>query len=466
MGIALIVLTIPIVLGSGLVMFLLSIRPNNPWAVVLTVCMGTGLGLGIVSVFYFVWALVLKFPVTNYWIAESVVLAFLVVSIAHFRRSWSASRLDTTLSSSRSIYGKALLVGFCATAVLALANVIALFFNHPTGEWDAWAFWNHKARLMTTCPQNFFETLWTCTNADYPYLLPGLLARCWVVIGEPIPAIAQLVAAAFGLATAGLLISTVRALRNSSQAYLAGLALLGTWFFLRLTSDQYADVPLSFFMLATLALMCLRDKFPERVHSVLALSGVMAGLAAWTKNEGTLFLASAFATLLLEAILSRERIVLLRKIKYFVCGAAPVMVLLVCIKVTFVSPNRLISIENLASSWDLLLEPARYYAIAKGFLMDPLTFRRWGYMAPLLFFYAIAVGLRTDARDTLAFWCIAIAPGIMLTGYFVVFLLVPRGLLQHYLDTGASRLLMQLWPIVLLMYFLAVSTIEEAASKR
>ncbi len=51
----------------------------------------------------------------------------------------------------------------------------------------------------------------------------------------------------------GLASSTLGLLRSPSQGLLAGIVLLGTPFLIRHGASQYADVPLSFFFLATLA---------------------------------------------------------------------------------------------------------------------------------------------------------------------------------------------------------------------
>jgi len=53
-----------------------------------------------------------------------------------------------------------------------------------------------------------------------------------------------------------------------------------------LAASQYADVPLAFFCLATLVLLCLADRQEKGRHGFLVLAGLACGMAAWTKNEG------------------------------------------------------------------------------------------------------------------------------------------------------------------------------------
>ena len=68
------------------------------------------------------------------------------------------------------------------------------------------------------------------------------------------------------------------------------MTLLGSMTFLRHGGWQQADVPLACFMLSAVLLLVLYDAAERPHRGFLVLSGVMAGMAAWTKNEGLLFL--------------------------------------------------------------------------------------------------------------------------------------------------------------------------------
>ena len=94
----------------------------------------------------------------------------------------------------------------------------------------------------------------------------------------------------FTLAAVGLLAAGVCRLRSRSQGLLAGAVLLGTKAFVMLGAAQYADVPLAFFILASVLLLALDDAAEQSSPGLVLLAGLCAGLAAWTKNEGLLFL--------------------------------------------------------------------------------------------------------------------------------------------------------------------------------
>ena len=67
--------------------------------------------------------------------------------------------------------------------------------------------------------------------------------------------------------------------------------MLGTASFVALSAALYGDVPLSFYILATFALLCLQDRHPEDLR-FSALAGLMAGFAAWSRNEGMIFVVA------------------------------------------------------------------------------------------------------------------------------------------------------------------------------
>jgi len=79
-------------------------------------------------------------------------------------------------------------------------------------------------------------------------------------------------------------------LRGRNQGYLGGLVLMGSPFFIVLGASQFADIPLAFFFLLTFVFIFFHNRFSEDERGLLILAGLTAGLSAWTKNEGLLFL--------------------------------------------------------------------------------------------------------------------------------------------------------------------------------
>ena len=95
----------------------------------------------------------------------------------------------------------------------------------------------------------------------------------------------------FFAATVALLVSCLALVRSLSAGLLAGLVLLTGAVYLQQPMSQFSDVPLAFYYLAALALISLAWLGEEsRKRVLLTLAGAAAASAAWTKNEGLLFL--------------------------------------------------------------------------------------------------------------------------------------------------------------------------------
>jgi 4-amino-4-deoxy-L-arabinose transferase-like glycosyltransferase len=114
------------------------------------------------------------------------------------------------------------------------------------------------------------------------------VARLWNYAATPDPAIAAVFSLYAVLLVLSLLIGGVASLHSRRLGYLAGFALFATPGLMFQVMWQLADIPTSFFLAASLALILTSPKQRDP-WTFLLLAGVMAGAAAWTKNEGLLF---------------------------------------------------------------------------------------------------------------------------------------------------------------------------------
>src|SRR5262249_13148363 len=130
-------------------------------------------------------------------------------------------------------------------------------------------------------------------HPDYPLLIPASIARLWLNWGAdsvPAPAI---VACCFTLASVAAVAVGIRQLRRRLQGVLAGLVILGNVaFLLSGILQHYADVPIGFYFASALLLLAIHDSNPRSTSVTLVLAGAMAGLSAWTKNEGWMFVVA------------------------------------------------------------------------------------------------------------------------------------------------------------------------------
>jgi hypothetical protein len=193
-----------------------------------------------------------------------------------------------------------ILSGALVVSLLAVASGIAkLAQSDPYGAWDAYMMWNLRAKYLAGPGDTWtyaFSPLLGLQHPDYPPLISGFVAQLWKFSGgETSTLIPILTAAVFAASVVALLVSALALVRGAGSALLAALILMTTSSFLMYSMSQCADVPLSFYYLATLALTFLSTTSEGTRKPVLAaMAGAFASFAAWTKNEGLIFFMVSF----------------------------------------------------------------------------------------------------------------------------------------------------------------------------
>ena len=109
----------------------------------------------------------------------------------------------------------------------------------------------------------FASDLWW-SHPDYPLLIPMSIVRGWRYLGVESQGVPVWVSGTFIAATIALLVFGSGLLSTREQGAVAGLLAVGTPFFLIHGMSQYADVALSFFVLATVILACLGLQKPGK----------------------------------------------------------------------------------------------------------------------------------------------------------------------------------------------------------
>lgn len=318
--------------------------------------------------------------------------------------------------------------------------------------------------------RNAFSSDLAWTHPDYPLLLPGLVALCWSLSRQDSTDAPIAIAFLFALGTTGLLVSTLGALRGKAHALLAGTLLLGTASFVALSAALYADVPLSFYILATIALLCLQGRHPDDLRfSVLA--GLTAGFAAWSRNEGMIFLAAVIVARAIALLRYRDgkqpiasisgRSQLLR----LVLGLAAPLAVVIFFKLRVGGPSDLMPVPA-STILKHLADPARWIYMLESLVVMLFNFGR--FLIPIalaLTLYWYLVRFRVDARDRPALATAKIALPLTIVTQLLWDILYENNL---PLEMGASleRILLQLWPAALLMFFLASGPLRLVVTKR
>jgi hypothetical protein len=256
------------------------------------------------------------------------------------------------------------------------------------------------------------------------------------------------------------------------------MILMGTPFFITMGASQFADIPLAFFILATLALLLFSARSSEGWRGALVLAGLAAGMSAWTKNEGLLFLLVTTAGLFGTTVPAGGWRQAFRRTAGFLAGALPILLIVFYFKLRLAPANDLMAGFSPAALSGKLLDWGRYEAIARAFFITGISFtqglidiRAGMRLNPgavnilLLAVYLLFTGIRIDRGDRVGLLQTGAILLLMSAGYFFVYVMSPLDLAYH-LATSLNRLFLQLWPGVILLTFMIAGTPEAPAFDR
>lgn len=447
--------------------------------IVLCASLAAGIGLGLSSCVYFLELMWLGTPGIVCRIAELAIWTGIACLLRHIyrqfgdgscRAEWrslsaSAPRHQNSILPLPEKWNNALSWAFWLVAALTLTGAVGHVIDEPHGGWDAWAFWNQRAKFLFRAGDDWRQAFAPAfSHVDYPLLIPLSISRSWNYLESDLGWVPPALGIVFVFATLALIVSGIYCLRGRTQGWLAGLVLMGTVRFVRTGADQYADVPLAFFILATVLLLTLYEANPRHPREMLLLAGLTAGLAAWTKNEGLLFLLVAGIAHFITAIWHGRWKAGLVDVARMSLGALPVLLVVLLFKAGLTSQNDLVAGQGAGATWERLADPARYALIAQSFVFSLFTVAKP--LAIVLPVCAVLLGRAHSKPHGNAGWCrTVIVLALMLAGYCGTYLCTPHDLSWH-LSTSFDRLILQIWPTVLLAYFLWVQTPEELLAKQ
>src|SRR5947209_3345723 len=265
-------------------------------------------GLAVFSLEYFLWRMFSSSRATLIGIDLTVLLVLLALGLK-LQPQARRPRSSFTTPIFQPCPLAAVLWSIFVTAIgIATYCCIRWAKAEPHGGgWDAFAIWNLHARFLFLGGAHWrdgFSGLIPWSHPDYPLLVPASIAHFWTYLQADPEFVPAAVGIVFTFSTVLLLYAATRMLRGSSQALIAGIVLLGTPYFLRQGVSQYADIPLCFFILATIVLSEMNSA--EARPGWVALSGFTAACASWTKNEGFLFFC-AFVVLQAARVVKERR---------------------------------------------------------------------------------------------------------------------------------------------------------------
>jgi hypothetical protein len=356
--------------------------------------------------------------------------------------------------------------------LITLWSVIQFFLlsvsTNITGGWDARYMWSLKAKFMFRSPeawQGMFSPVISWSHGDYPLLWPGTLAWGWNWMGQESLLWPPWASLCFYISCTLILVWYL----GTQVSPLAGW--WGGTFFLVLipplfwSIHLYADLPLAFFM--TASALTLLAALRSGQTGLFLVSGLMAGLAAWTKNEGLQFLVAMSLLLGGLKIFGNKRTPSRPSdppFPFFWGSCLPFVTLLI-FKIFFGKTGEYLgSGHSIGSSLVMIFSKRSGSAlIFHSFADHWMDLAGWKGLW-LFFFAACIVGCFKKNRSSYA----GILPVLIVLlnfGYFLAFLISPADLTWH-LRTALQRLLIHTAPLALVFIFETLTIRSDTPGKQ
>ncbi|MGE5073475.1 MAG: hypothetical protein ACM3MF_08615 [Anaerolineae bacterium] len=444
------VFLLPVLSGVLLVHLLWPDRSLS--ALALKFFLGIGTGLGINSLLYFVY---LRVFAGQHWFIY-VQLASLILLIG--LNTWRERQIELpwpTLSWSAHLPGvtKVLLTAAAAVFLISLLSTASYILRRRQGDWDAWMMFNRAARFIYRAQSNWLDSfsprIDPIFHADYPLLLAMNIASGWDTLGSETPHVPMAQSALFAVGCAGLFVSALALTRSPGQAALGMIVFWGTPAVVNEGARELADLPLAYFVLATMVLIqlyMLRGR-----PALLVLAGLAAGLAAWTKNEGSVFVIAA-AMGLTAAYLRREP---LRPLGWYALGVGLPLAIVLYFKLVLAPRSDVLSNSPVHAAAQAL-DPARHIEILRFFGEQFLYFGGWSILGVpvgivlVLLVYLLLARQPAEPRQRPLLVAGIVLLAVQALGYYAVYVITPYDLTWH-LTYSVSRIFLQIFPLVALV---------------
>jgi hypothetical protein len=412
-----------------------------------------GLALGTFSSLVFVWIWIAGPPTQpGATILGAVVAAAFLSLFQYLNRRAPRSHVRAARHTTRTAL---ILVGVLLAIGYAGSSTVRHLKELPHGGWDAWAVWNAHARFLYRGDGDLWMNTFAPSVAEneYPLLLPGLVSGAWTIAGTESPVIPAVFAILFAGLSIGIVCTAISALAKDERGWLAALLLLATPSFLLIAALQTADVPIALYTLTTVVLLQFADAWPDVKRPMLVLAGLSAGFAAWTKNEGLLFVIAVFSSHFASFAFLRAWRALRDNLLFIGLGLAPMLLLVLSFKTLLAPPSSIVSPVVLNETVGQVASFERYQQIASEFFGQAKGFGgTWNtvgiHPAILLAFFLLlyAWPLKQITPTSLSLLLLVV---FMLGGYFMVYVFSPYESVEGYVRYTLDRLYLQLWPACL-----------------
>jgi len=281
---------------------------KEPMTLIETVSLGFGLGMGFISLEIFLAGL-LRVPFTLAYLAPPPLL---LIPLFFFLGSNTGIERHVVAAEGRLRGVKLVLAAILSIWILIkIGFVFYECFNRPIYSWDAFINWSVSAKLffyrkglvLNPSDEHFFGRGY---RVFYGYPLHFPLLEVWVSLwlGRFHEILSKAPSFFYFIAVLGLLYGAVKREATTLFALMAVFFMASAPLFTFHGQDAYSDLPLSYFVLASVVLFWRFMRSGEKM--TIILSGVFMGMALFVKTEGLLLLFALFVALVAYLIIENK----------------------------------------------------------------------------------------------------------------------------------------------------------------
>ncbi len=288
----------PLLLGASLLKLVDVGRHGGAAWVLMKVGLAIGLGIGVASLHFYFW---IEKPQAYPWRILGgegcIVLFFWILSLSKkSHRMHSVATIKLLESEHRIANG--LLVFAVGMTLMALLFISVHLYRFPHGDWDAWSFWTLRAKFVFLGETGWDEMfrLPGYFHPDYPLMTTSFVARNWAIQGQESLVVCYVISVGLFLGSVFVPAMAIAILRNRLLASVAVVSILLPVAFLVNAARLMADTPLAFYTTGAVVCFSLGSRMADG-RGWFLLSGILVGMAAWTKSEGLLWFV-CFMTIL------------------------------------------------------------------------------------------------------------------------------------------------------------------------
>lgn len=416
------------------------------------------------SLFYFLWLLLFPHLAFGWIIFELVCTTALFVM--NFKLDHQSKFVQNNDSSPiNQSYKHQFLGWFLASCIGIIAIYMACVHSWlgsftPYGMWDAASMWSFRIPYLLQHIDQWQDIfLNTTAHPDYPLLHSISIARLCAIQGSYVPAVAQW----YGYFNAALILimiySTLSNHAGKWQAFLASLILFSSEYWWGLTTWQYADHTLCSYLTlsAILCYLWLKNLHAStQCHScpLLILLALTTAACAWTKNEGWPWVLIMSLMVLSVSIKTSSKQFLKTSTIWF---ASLFLILWMPITVHFLAEgsNDLISSTHWTQTTNRLFDLSRTSLIFSKLLDIFVTLYPYKILA-LSFIWILGYKPWQALPRKKPALAILLLLSLQFLSYILVYQITPHDLNWH-IGAAANRLMLQVWPLLLLGMFLMAS---------